>query len=39
MTPTVMSDEILNGENDNKKNIHSDVDIEDGEISEEENVE
>ena len=34
-----MSDEILNGEYDNKKNILSDVDIEDGEISEEENVE
>ena len=37
--PKEMSDEILNGENDNKKNVHSDVDIEDGEISEEENVE
>ena len=39
MKPTEMSDEILNGKYDNKKNILSDVDIEDGEISEEENVE
>ena len=38
MKPTEMSDEILNGEYDNKKNIPSDEDIEDGEISEEENV-
>ena len=39
MKPTEMSDEILKGEYYNKKNIHSNVDIEDGEISEEENVE